>query len=718
MNLEPENVFSWDDAKISLEFNRGRIYPVKLSSTKIAADALKLYAGWLDYTKHRPEGNMPWVPVGAVGPVLIIGHSDPSSHNPLLPNWLTQHVLLTPKQHREILDFMRDRLGGLLDGMHGMVLPERNPLAGLKPVMTSREDMFTFLTKNLVVNRVVREMLVNVSTKADGSGDAEIPEGFAEAMQFFRGSALLADLRQIEVNTTIQQAIPDTTRHMCKAVGVHATSANYFIAVPKVPNYAFIDTVESTVSQANRKPIHLLLSPSSHLNGILERRVVQRSALSETKPEHVAPPAKDLTKASITIDPGKMKELNPKDITLSNEQRFHWSIWKAFDLGGSDIHYEFEAGQGRIRVRVDGQLRVIDTVSEITIRGILGVARAGGIKGFTQNTHDAQDARATIRIGDALINLRANLTPHRSDNNQVMVLRLLPKQSNLLKIDKLGIPDRSKIILHRAISAQQGLVFVTGPTGSGKTTTLYACLSEINKPTVKINTIEDPVEIELEGATQSMVDDSRNISFDTLMQAVLRQDPDVILIGEIRSKETARLALQAAQTGHLVFATLHTNDEIEAFTRMIDLLDDRDQLPVLAKACLLSQSQRLLAKVCPHCSTEEPLTPRENAVFTKHKITVARVKRARPEGCDQCWHGYHGRVACMALLPVTDAFAKKLSAGADAFELREEADRAGFRSLYVEALYKVAEGVTTFEQAELWRNTWADFDFETGETTL
>jgi type II secretory ATPase GspE/PulE/Tfp pilus assembly ATPase PilB-like protein len=339
---------------------------------------------------------------------------------------------------------------------------------------------------------------------------------------------------------------------------------------------------------------------------------------------------------------------------------------------------------------------------------MLGVARAGIIKGFTQASHDTQDARTTIRIGDTLLNVRANLTPHRGES-QVMVLRLLPKQNHLLRIENLGIPDRSMRILRRAITAQCGIIFVTGPTGSGKTTTLYACLSEVNRPDIKINTIEDPVEIELEGATQSMVDDYRGITFDLLMQSVLRQDPDVVLIGEVRSRETAMLALQAAQTGHLVFATVHANDEIEVFYRMMNLLDDPKLLPVLASSSLLSQSQRLLQRVCPACSVEVAPSPAQAKIFQKHGISVKRIREATSAGCAGCWAGYHGRVACMSLLPVTRTIARKIMAGADAFELRDAADAEGNRSLYAEALQKVAEGVITFEEAELWRNPWDNF---------
>jgi type II secretory ATPase GspE/PulE/Tfp pilus assembly ATPase PilB-like protein len=190
---------------------------------------------------------------------------------------------------------------------------------------------------------------------------------------------------------------------------------------------------------------------------------------------------------------------------------------------------------------------------------------------------------------------------------------------------------------------------------------------------------------------------------------VLRQDPDVVLIGEVRSRETAMLALQAAQTGHLVFATVHANDEIEVFYRVMNLLDDAKLLPVLASTSLLSQSQRLLQRVCPACSSEVVPSSEQARIFQKHGITVQRIRKSNPAGCSGCWSGYHGRVACMSLLPVTRGIARKIASGADAFALREAAEVEGNRSLYAEALNKVAEGITTFAQAELWRNPWDDF---------
>ena len=716
----------WPDARIDDEFNRNRIYPYRLDAMGPSTEAVRLFAAWLHLLKQTfaTDGAvLPWVPVGSVGPVLLIGHSEPSpaSRAPI-PNWLAQHVLLTPKQHGIYVAAAAAALKSVGDVT--AMLPPKSPTAQLRPVLSSAADALDFLASSIPLARNIRDLLIATRAKIGVSSPLpELPEGIAESVGFFRGTAMLTDVRVVLPDVETQRTVPEQLRHSHSAVGVFSTERYHYIAVPRVPNSGFEDMVLALAQGLKKRGVRLLLAPVGQLKDQIEKRAINRRDVRESSPARASsaggPVMVDQTSPNFVINEKQMEAFDPRRMDADNELRLQWTIWKGYRLGASDLHYEQIGGRGRVRARIDGVLREIcEQVPDKTMKGMVGVAKGGAFPGLTQSSHDKQDGRATIRIGDALVNLRVSLIPHRRDRYQVMVLRLLPKNTNLLKLDKLGISPRNVRILRRAFTAPSGIVFVTGPTGSGKTTSLYAGIEELNNAGSKINTIEDPVEIEVEGPTQSMVNEQLGVTFDELMEGALRQDPDVILVGEVRSRETARLVLQASQTGHLVLATLHTNDEIEAISRMMELLDDPSKLPVLAMNLTLLHAQRLVRKVCPHCCQTENVTEEQRAIFKKNKTTnwetVQTIKRANPAGCPKCYEGYSGRTAVMALLPATGEFKRLASIGASALELRKYAEGQGFRSLYSEAMERVCDGTTDMAEAELaLTDVWEDFKFET-----
>lgn len=710
------DVMGWDSDTIESSFHKYRIYPCRLESlNNVGHEALKLFAGWLAHAKKIFSAEMSsWVPVGNVGPVLIIGHSDPLKYRPFFPAWLVQLVLLTPMQHHAMIRATQSGLKLITDSDY--VIPENAvSLAGPIPDLKTPLDIMFFLGRLVYPNRAIFEAVQAVAKKTASSFLAnELPEGYSEAVQYFSNKKVqLADVRVCKSDADIKQTVSDEICVVNNAFGLYATAKFFFFAVPQVPHGAFEDKVMAVAKGVRRAGVNLILAPSAVIRDTLSRQSLRQDRMEAVRGAGASSKQIDRTKCNIVIDEVKMRSINPKVKTLTNEERFHWSLWMAYKMGASDMHYEQLEGRGRIRARVDGDLRVIDEITDDSMRGILGVVKGGAFTGFSQTTHDPQDTRATIRIGEAIINIRANLIPHRKDGYQVMVLRFLRKDKSLATIDKLGTTARNARILRAAANTPKGLILVTGPTGSGKTTTLYACLAEINKPDIKINTLEDPVEVELEGATQSMVDLARDVTFDRLMEAVLRQDPDVILVGEIRSTETAKLALSAAETGHLVFATMHTNDEVSSITRLVQLLKDKDLLAIVADNVLLLQAQRLVKRLCQSCATIVPITPSQERDFAKHKMPkVANLREANRYGCAKCSSGYSGRLAIMALLPVVPQIAEAVAKEATAFEIRELASSLGFRSLYHEALIKVAEGLIDFREAEVWRNTWDEFDFE------
>jgi general secretion pathway protein E len=367
---------------------------------------------------------------------------------------------------------------------------------------------------------------------------------------------------------------------------------------------------------------------------------------------------------------------------------------QAVKARASDIHIEPYQNTFKIRYRVDGILydkltppkRIQSTlVSRIKIMAKLNIAEK----------RLPQDGRIEIRIADKNVDVRVSTIP--TAFGERMVLRLLDKSSVLLKLTDLGMPqDRLKLFDRQLIRAPHGIILVTGPTGSGKTTTLYAALSTINKPEINIITIEDPVEYQIDGIAQIQVNPKINLTFSRGLRSIVRQDPDVILIGEIRDMETAEIAIQSALTGHLVFSTLHTNDSASAVTRLIDMGVE----PFLVTSSVLAiLAQRLVRVICANC--KEAYAPDEESL-PSIGILPADVKgRAiyRGRGCPACLQtGYKGRLGIFEFMIMDDAIKSLILKTPDANAINREAVKRGMITLRQDGAQKVLEGITTIEE--------------------
>lgn len=354
-------------------------------------------------------------------------------------------------------------------------------------------------------------------------------------------------------------------------------------------------------------------------------------------------------------------------------------LTQALREGASDIHIEPFEQVSIVRFRVDGALRDVirpkkgihaSLISRIKIMAQLDIAEK----------RLPQDGRITLRIGGKPVDVRVSTLP--TGHGERAVLRLLDKEAGKLDLLHLGMDERVLSQFDHLISQPHGIVLVTGPTGSGKTTTLYAALSRLNAGTTNILTVEDPIEYELAGVGQTQVNAKIDMSFAKALRAILRQDPDVIMIGEIRDLETAQIAVQASLTGHLVLATLHTNDAASAVTRLLDMGIE----PFLLSSSLLGVvAQRLVRKLCQHCRREEQ--GRWHAV-----------------GCEHCAHtGYQGRVGVYELLLTTEDIRAQIHHEAAEAEVRAAAQRNGMMSMREDGERWLAAGVTT--QEELLRVT-------------
>ncbi len=303
-----------------------------------------------------------------------------------------------------------------------------------------------------------------------------------------------------------------------------------------------------------------------------------------------------------------------------------------------------------------------------------------------------QDGRVKIVIRGRAIDLRISTIP--TLHGESVVMRILDRDAVTLDFTALGFAGEERGRLEEVLDQPHGVFLITGPTGSGKTTTLYAGLVRLASPEKKIFTVEDPVEYQVEGVNQVQVKSDIGLSFAHVLRSILRQDPDVIMVGEIRDTETARIAAQAALTGHLVLSTLHTNDAASAITRLLDMGVEEY---LIASTIIGVSAQRLVRRLCPHCREDEPALPEviERFNLRAHQAE-GEIRLARAVGCEKCrGRGYAGRTALIETMPMTDALRRKVLARASAGEILATAADAGFRTMFEDGVVKALRGETT-----------------------
>jgi general secretion pathway protein E/type IV pilus assembly protein PilB len=358
----------------------------------------------------------------------------------------------------------------------------------------------------------------------------------------------------------------------------------------------------------------------------------------------------------------------------------------------SDIHFEPEAGFLRIRYRIDGMLRQIRALHKscwpaMTVR--LKVLSGMNIA----EMRAPQDGRIGLGISGRNIDFRVASQPTLHGEN--LVLRILDRQKGIVPLNQLGLADDHLRQLKRMMARPEGIILVTGPTGSGKTTTLYSVLNHLNAEGIHIMTLEDPVEYPLPLIRQTSVGDNAKLNFANGIRSMMRQDPDVILIGEVRDAETAEMAFRAAMTGHQVFTTLHTNSAVGAVPRLLDIgiLPD-----IMAGNMIGIIAQRLIRQLCPHCKTPYLADADEMALLGK-AAGADPLPLFRPDGCERCdFQGYRGRIAIMEVLRIDHDLDELIARRATTHEIRQLATKNGFRSLADDGLRRVLEGTTSLEE--------------------
>jgi general secretion pathway protein E len=374
-------------------------------------------------------------------------------------------------------------------------------------------------------------------------------------------------------------------------------------------------------------------------------------------------------------------------------------LFQGLKLRASDVHFHPYPERTQVRFRIDGILYDMDSVPRKAHEAIISRVKVMGKMDIAERRLP-QDGRATIKLGDGEVDVRISSVP--TTNGERIVMRLLDKSAKIYTLEEIGLSQKNLVMMRDYVTWNHGIILVTGPTGSGKTTTLYAALQELNRPDVKIITAEDPVEYHIEGINQVQINSRIGLTFARILKAMLRCAPNVVLVGEIRDLETAEIAIQAALTGHLVFSTLHTNDAPSALTRLMDL----GVKPFLVSAAVQATvAQRLVRRLCSECAIEYVPDPEELTAIGLDPTTLAGKAIRKARGCRACEStGYRGRVAVFETLEMDTGMREDAFHGASLDELRSRGLSSGaLRPLMTDGARKVLAGTTSV--AEILRVT-------------
>jgi general secretion pathway protein E len=439
-------------------------------------------------------------------------------------------------------------------------------------------------------------------------------------------------------------------------------------------------------------PVRFALAPRSEITELINRAFRHRAdgvddALDDLEDSDIAGLAAEIEESEDLLDVANKAPI----IKLVNSVLF-----QALKLRASDVHFQPYQDRMQVRFRIDGILYDMESIPKVAQDAITSRIKVMGKMDIAERRMP-QDGRASIRIGDGEVDVRISVVP--TAEGERCVLRLLDKTARTYDLDHIGLDEENLKTLTHYINYPHGIILVTGPTGSGKTTTLYGSLSRISTGEKNILTIEDPVEYQLDGISQVQVNTKKGLTFSAGLRSFLRQDPDVMMVGEIRDLETAEIAIRAAITGHLVFSTVHTNDAPSTVTRLIDLgLESY----LVSSSLVLVIAQRLVRTICTSCRTwvepDDQQRATLKAVGIEHDM-LPEGKMAHSPGCEECFHsGYQGRTAIYELLPMIEELRELVMREVSATELKRAAVATGMRTLRQDGTNKVLAGITSPEE--------------------
>lgn len=456
------------------------------------------------------------------------------------------------------------------------------------------------------------------------------------------------------------------------------------VALSKPIDYSIVDAL----SVATSTEVHVYTVSPELAEEYLSRFYGQESQNINKMIEDIGDDRLSLTKTEEEEDIGYLKDLASEAPII---RLVNILITRAVESRASDIHIEPFEDELKVRYRIDGVLHEVESIPKSLQPAIVSRLKIMAKLNIAERRLP-QDGRIKLRINDKEIDLRVSTVP--IVYGESVVMRILRREGIVIDLPQLGFLPETLRDFQALISKPNGIILVTGPTGSGKTTTLYGALDKINSPDKKIITVEDPVEYQLKGVNQIQVKPSIGLSFASALRHIVRQDPDIIMIGEIRDLETAEIAIQSALTGHLVFSTLHTNDAPSAITRLIDMGVENFLLSSTIRGIL---AQRLVRLICPDCKILDPEDLGREEVATQ--LGVRDFVLYKGKGCERCSHtGFYGRTGIYELLLVSDQIRTLILKNTDANVIRTQAKKEGMKTLLEDGFYKVIKGLTTYTE--------------------
>ena len=514
---------------------------------------------------------------------------------------------------------------------------------------------------------------------------------FAQAL----GIEYLPEIATSDVPSEFVEAVPATYAQHHYLIGIRKNSDDSEITVvlSKPLDTSALDNVSKMVGSS----VKTALASRAAITAAIDVAYEQKSTVIEEVAEELDSQNLDRLADEVASSDDLLDVVNrPPVIRLVND-----ILFRALQLRASDVHIHPYEAKIQIRYRIDGIL--YDTLS--LNRNVLSliISRIKVMAGMDiAERRMPQDGRCSVRLGQREIDLRVSTVP--TSYGERSVLRILDKSTGLFSLDQLGLWKEDLEKFDRIINRSHGVIFVTGPTGSGKSTTLYACLNRIDSIQKNVMTIEDPIEYQLGGISQMQVASKKGVTFVNALRHVLRQDPDVIMVGEVRDEETASMCIQSSLTGHLVFSTLHTNDAAGAISRLLDFQVE----PYLVSSSLIGiMAQRLLRRICSTC--KEPYQPSANELkeLAMEPDQLKDAKFHKGAGCNKCFDtGYRGRIGIYELMPMNEEIRDMIYHRESAGNIKKKALEFGMKTLRMDGVRKVVGGTTTI--AEVLRITQAD----------
>lgn len=550
----------------------------------------------------------------------------------------------------------------------------------------------------LLTEQQLNDALEIQRTSNEIVGRIMISLGFVTEMDVLKMHALqlgvpFVDLSRVKIVPAIAKSLQPHVAQRHKVIPISKDKRKIVLAMVNPLNVFAIDEVKLTTGLevvpvlAQEEQLLTAVHANYGVDESTARAIesLQKMGIDPNSVEHID----DTEDEDISVSHAKELIEDSPMIKLVNA-----IIVQAIDMRASDIHIEPQRDELRVRFRVDGVLQEIRKVPKNIQSALLSRIKVLADLNIAEK-RVPQDGRIALIVGGKEFDFRVSCFP--TQNGEKIVLRILDKGSVLIGLNRLGFSTEVQKEFEKVLHSPVGMLLVTGPTGSGKSTTLYSCLHQLNNVGRHILTVEDPVEYMLEGINQVQVNPKAGVLFANTLRSFLRNDPDIIMVGEIRDKDTAEIAIQAALTGHLVLSTLHTNDAPSACTRLIDMGIE----PFLVSSSLIgSLAQRLTRVLCPECKV--PYRPTDLELKSLN-IPIEEGKNLtfyKPGGCDLCNNrGYRGRIGIYELMEIDEQFRDMIAKKVSSVKLRELAIKTGMQTLQQDAIKKIIQGITSYEEA-------------------